>query len=136
MPSRSKADLNEILVDAYEKACDEYSRLYPDLAQPFLTCTFRSNDEQTSLYAIGRTKQGRKVTNAQAGQSAHNYKPAPAFDIAFVGLGNKLDWNNDLFKKFAEIITKIQPLIEWGGGWKFVDRPHFQLKDWRKYVHA
>jgi len=136
MASRSKKDLNEILVDAYDKACAEFSVLYPNLPQPFLTCTYRSNDEQASLYAIGRTVKGRIVTNATAGNSAHNYKPSPAFDIAFVGLGNKLDWSKDLFEKFAEIIIKIQPLIEWGGGWKFVDRPHFQLKDWRKYIHA
>lgn len=135
MASRDKKDLNEILVDAYDKACAEYLRLYPNLPQPFITCTYRSNDEQTALYAQGRTKKGSIVTNAQAGQSPHNFKPSAAFDIAFITLSKKLDWSNGNFKKFAEIIKKIQPLVEWGGSWQnFPDIPHFQLKEWRKYV--
>jgi len=135
MPSRSKSDLNEILVDAYEKACVEFGTLYPELAQPFLTCTHRTNDEQTALYAIGRTVKGKKVTNAIAGSSAHNYKPSAAFDIAFIGLNKKLDWSNHLFRKFADIIVKIQPLVVCGIDFISIkDAPHFELKDWRKYV--
>lgn len=135
MASRAKEDLNEILVDAYDKACAEYLRLYPSNSQPFITCTYRSNDEQTALYAIGRTAKGKKVTNAQAGQSAHNFKPSAAFDIAFITITRKLDWSNGNFKKFADIIKKIQPLVFWGGDFVSIsDAPHFELKDWRKYV--
>lgn len=47
-------------------------------------CTFRSNAEQDALYAMGRTTKsnvgvslmrplGKIVTNAKAGQSAHNF---------------------------------------------------------------
>jgi len=50
MASRSKKNLNEILVDAYEKACEEYAMVYPNLPQPFLTCTHRSFDEQAELF--------------------------------------------------------------------------------------
>ena len=136
MPSRSKSDLNEILVDAYDKACAEFLRLYPDKPQPFITCTFRSNEEQDATYAIGRTVKGKILTHAKSGDSAHNYNPSAAFDIAFIGLNKKLDWSKELFILFAEIIVKIQPLVEAGVNWKnFVDAPHFQLKDWRKYVH-
>jgi peptidoglycan LD-endopeptidase CwlK len=134
MASRDKNDCNEILVDAYEKACAEYLRLYPTEPQPFITCTYRSNDEQTALYAIGRTKQGKKVTNAQAGQSAHNYNPSAAFDIAFITIGKKLDWGSINFLRFAEIIEKIQPLVEWGGRWEFVDLPHFQIRNWKSFI--
>lgn len=135
MASRAKEDLNEILVDAYDKACAEYLRLYPSNSQPFITCTYRSNDEQTSLYAIGRTAKGKKVTNAQAGQSAHNFKPAAAFDIAFITLSRKLDWNIRNFKAFADIIKTIQPLVVCGIDFvSLPDAPHFELKDWRKYV--
>ena len=136
MPSRSKSDLNEILVDAYDKACAEFLRLYPEKPQPFITTTFRSNAEQDELYALGRTKKGKVVTNAKSGDSAHNYNPSAAFDIAFISLNRKLDWDKALFKLFAEIIVKIQPLVEAGVNWKsFPDAPHFQLKDWRRYVH-
>jgi len=134
MPSRSKSDLHPILVAAYDAAATEYAIKHPDLPQPFLTCTNRSNDEQEQLYAIGRTLPGRIVTKALPGQSAHNYKPAPAFDIAFIGLNKKLDWDKELFKKFADIIVAIEPKVEWGGLWKFVDRPHFQLFNWREYI--
>jgi len=136
MPSRSKTDLNEILTDAYDKTCAEFLRLYPDKPQPFLTCTFRSNQEQTALYEIGRTIKGKKVTNATAGNSAHNYNPSAAFDIAFIGLNKRLDWDKGLFVLFAEIIVKIQPLVECGLHFKSIpDAPHFQLRDWRKYIH-
>lgn len=135
MASRSLTDLNEILVDAYNKACAEYLSLYPDKSQPFITCTYRSNDEQNALYAYGRTRMGNKVTNAQAGQSPHNYKPSAAFDIAFIGLGKKLDWSKNNFRLFADIIAKIQPLVVCGIDFKSLpDAPHFELKDWRKYV--
>ena len=135
MASRDTADLNEILTDAYKKACAEYLALYPDKPQPFLTCTYRSNNEQTEVYSIGRTKKGKKVTNAQAGESPHNYKPSAAFDIAFITVGKKLDWSAGNFKLFADIILKIQPLVFWGGNFQSIpDAPHFELKDWRKYV--
>jgi len=136
MASRSKTDLNEILSDAYDKACAEYSRLYPSDSQPFITCTYRSNEEQEQLYAQGRTG-GKKgiVTNARAGQSPHNYNPSAAFDIAFIKLNKTLDWSGSNFKNFADIIIKIQPLVEWGGAFKSIpDAPHYQLKDWQKYI--
>jgi len=38
-----------------------------------ITCTWRSPQEQDDLYAQGRTKPGAIVTNAKAGQSAHNF---------------------------------------------------------------
>jgi peptidoglycan L-alanyl-D-glutamate endopeptidase CwlK len=147
MASRSKKNLNEILVDAYEKACEEYAMVYPNLPQPFLTCTFRPNDEQAELFH--RPHDGKdnnnngiiddrseKVTQAEPGESPHNYDPAPAFDIAFINpLTQKLDWNPSNFKLFADIITRIQPLIFWGGHFKsFNDAPHFELRGWRKYI--
>jgi peptidoglycan L-alanyl-D-glutamate endopeptidase CwlK len=135
MASRSKTDLNEILSDAYDKACVEYLNLYPNESQPFLTCTYRSKEEQNQLYQQGRTTAGKKVTNAQGGESPHNYNPSAAFDIGFIALNKKMDWNKINFIRFAEIIEKIQPLVEWGGRWAtFSDLPHFQLKNWRKYV--
>ena len=41
-----------------------------------ITSTFRDFESQNALYALGRTKPGRKVTNAKAGQSFHNYRVA------------------------------------------------------------
>ncbi len=38
--------------------------------------TTRTFKEQDDLYALGRTKKGKKITNAKAGQSYHNYSLA------------------------------------------------------------
>jgi len=137
MASRSTSDLNEILSDAYSKACAEYLKQYPNDSQPFITCTFRSNDEQDTLYQQGRGLKGKIITNARAGESPHNYNPSAAFDIAFITVAKKLDWSAKNFKNFADIIVRIQPLVEWGGSFKSIpNAPHYQLKDWRKYVKA
>lgn len=96
-------------------------------------CTYRSNAEQDELYKIGRTKPGKKVTNAKAGQSKHNFtingKPASkAFD--FVPLDNgKPAWNDSKkYRAAGEIAVSLG--LEWAGHWKtFKEYPHVQLKD-------
>lgn len=145
MASRDKKDLHNILVSAYEKACEAYKKEHPSLPQPFLTCTFRSDAEQEALFnqpSDGKDnnqngiidEKSEKVTQARAGQSPHNYKPAPAFDIAFITVKQTLSWDIVNFKLFADIIKEIEPLLEWGGDWKFKDAPHFQLKNWKNYL--
>lgn len=128
MASRDKKDLRPELVQAYEKAVDEYKRLYPNDPQPFITCTYRSGEEQNKLY-----NQVPKVTNAKAGQSPHNYNPSFAFDIGFITVDNKMSWNSKYFKMFADCIKS--DVVSWGGNFKsLVDMPHFELKDWRSYL--
>lgn len=129
--SRSKQDLHSELVQAYDYAEKKYSELYLGDPKPFLTYTHRSNDEQNALYEIGRSKPGKIVTNAKAGQSPHNYKPALAFDIAFLTPQKTLSWDAKYFKKFADILLAQYPNVEWGGNWKFRDVPHFELKAWK-----
>jgi peptidoglycan L-alanyl-D-glutamate endopeptidase CwlK len=127
MPSRELKDLDSKLVNAYNLAKGIYANRYPNEPQPFITCTYRSNEEQNQLYALGRTVKGKIVTNAKAGQSKHNSLPSKAFDIAFIGLDKKLNWNKKYFKMFADIVKEVDDTIEWGGVWKFIDLPHFQL---------
>lgn len=128
MASRDKKDLRNELVQAYEKAFEVYSKLYPNEPQPFITCTYRSGEEQNKLY-----NQTPKVTNAKAGQSPHNYNPSFAFDIAFITVDNKVSWNSKYFKMFADCIKS--DVVSWGGNFKnFSDKPHFELKDWRSYL--
>lgn len=139
MASRDKKDLHKTLVTAYEAAKAKYSELYPNESQPFITCTYRSNDEQNSLYAKGRTEKGAKVTNAKGGQSPHNFKPSLAFDIAFVNVNNKLDWNKELFQKFNDCMESVCTVFQWGNDWNGNDKkdkndfdpPHFQLTNWQ-----
>ena len=129
--SRDKKDLHSELVTAYEYTCAEYANLYPNDPQPFITQTFRSNDEQNKLYSIGRTAKGFIITNAKGGESPHNFNPSFAFDIGFVTLEKRLSWDKKYFKKFADIIKKKYSQVDCGIDWKFFDAPHFELKGWK-----
>ena len=87
-----------------------------------LTSGYRSCQEQDRLYAIGRTKPGKKVTNARGGYSWHNF--GLAADYAFI-INGKVTWNGpwDVFGRVARNCG-----LEWGGSWtKFKDRPHVQM---------
>lgn len=133
MPSRSIEDLHPTLKNVWGAASQKWEEIYPDLPSVFLTCTYRSNEEQNELYAQGRTKKGKIVTRAKAGQSPHNYKPSFAFDIAFQSADKKLDWRPFLFDRFAKIVTGISNEVLWGGDFKsFKDKPHFELKNWKQ----
>lgn len=126
MATRDLNDAVPQLKEAYEFALSEYKKMYPAYPLPFITCVHRSNEEQTQLYAQGRTAKGKIVTNAKAGQSKHNKLPSEAFDIAFITLDKKLSWDSKLFKKFADIIK--QKGIKWGGDFKSIpDAPHFEI---------
>lgn len=89
-----------------------------------LVCGYRSIEEQNRLYAQGRTKPGRIITNARGGCSWHNF--GLAADYAFV-IGGQLSWNGP-WNVFGRIARQCG--LEWGGDWKrFPDRPHVQ---WRR----
>ena len=127
MPSRDIKLCVPQLQLAWTEAESRWASLHPNLPKPFLTCTYRSNAEQSELYAQGRTKKGPKVTNAKAGQSAHNLNPSKAFDIAFKTDKGELDWSPKLFKMFSDIIKPLG--VEWGGDFRSIpDSPHFQVK--------
>ncbi len=92
----------------------------------------RTFKEQDELYAIGRTKPGKKVTNASAGKSFHNYGLAIDFSLLVNG-GKELswdtqkDWDGDNIPDWIEVVRVFTKAgYEWGGAWKFKDFPHFQ----------
>ena len=94
----------------------------------FITDGFRSLEEQTKLYAQGRTAPGDTVTNAKAGQSAHNY--GLAIDCAFQKDG-KLSYDSKMYSLIYPIARKLG--FELGADWKgFVDKPHFEHPQWEK----
>lgn len=88
-----------------------------------ITSTYRDYESQNALYAQGRTKAGRRVTNAKGGQSWHNFRCA--FD--FVPMVNgKAQWNDlRTFRKCGEIAESVG--LEWAGRWKsFPEMAHCQ----------
>lgn len=88
-----------------------------------VTSTYRDNEKQDALYAIGRTKPGNIVTKARAGQSWHNYRLA--FDVVPVVHG-KAVWNDSaLWKTIGSLGVAMG--LEWAGNWtRFREYPHFQ----------
>jgi len=84
----------------------------------------RTYQEQAALFALGRTRPGKIVTKASAGQSNHN------FGIAWdVGLFKGFDYlqQSPLYDAVGALGRDLG--LEWGGDWdSFVDKPHFQLK--------
>ena len=76
---------------------------------------YRSHAEQDKLYAQGRTTKGKRVTNARAGQSWHNFALAadlaPFIDGAIYWEDKKFNWS--LIGKWAHEVG-----LEWGGNWK------------------
>jgi peptidoglycan L-alanyl-D-glutamate endopeptidase CwlK len=78
-----------------------------------ITSTYRDKESQTALYAQGRTKPGKKVTNARAGCSFHNY--GVAFDFVPI-VNGKAQWNDTgTFIKCGEIAEHLG--LQWAGRW-------------------
>lgn len=88
-----------------------------------ITSTYRCLEAQADLYAQGRTKPGRIVTQARPGYSWHNFRLA--FDFVPVVAG-RARWNDlPAFRECGRIGKDLG--LEWGGDWpKFKDYPHFQ----------
>lgn len=89
--------------------------------------TFRSWDDQDELYSQGRDTPGPIVTDAEGGDSYHNW--GLAFDCAPMENG-VIDW--DTTDKFIQMGNLGQQAgLEWGGNWttfkiSILDMPHFQ----------
>jgi peptidoglycan L-alanyl-D-glutamate endopeptidase CwlK len=118
--SRKLSDLHpkvEYLANKFVLACAKVG------IDVIITSTFRDDESQNNLYAQGRTKAGKKVTNAKGGESFHNYKLA--FDFAPV-VNGKCCWNDKvLYQKCGEIAEGIG--LEWAGRWKkFNEMAHCQ----------
>lgn len=88
---------------------------------------FRTKKYQDALYAKGRTKPGKIVTNAKGSSYSSQHMWGIAFDIAIND--SKLVYDTATIKKVAKIAKAIG--LGWGGDWKsIVDTPHFYLPKW------
>lgn len=98
-----------------------------------ITDDFRSNQEQDSLYAQGRTSDGSIVTHARGGESYHNY--GLAIDFALKTKQDEVVWdmeydgNSNGQADWMEVVEIAKRLgFSWGGDWeRFKDYPHLQM---------
>lgn len=116
---------------------DEVSSIYAEICERLegraacrFTHTLRTFKEQDDLFAMGRTKPGKIVTNARAGRSWHNYGMAVDF-VLMVGGGAvwdiRKDFDNDGKADWIEVVQTFKEYgWDWGGDWSFKDYPHFQ----------
>jgi peptidoglycan L-alanyl-D-glutamate endopeptidase CwlK len=87
-------------------------------------CTYRDEAMQNHLYSFGRTKPGKIVTNARAGESWHNYRCA--FDFVPM-IGGKPQWGDK--SAYAKCGTIGESLgFQWAGRWtgKLKETAHMQ----------
>lgn len=98
---------------------------------------FRTFDEQTALYARGRTSApiGEKfeITDARAGESPHNY--GCASDWILWDENDKPLWLEADDPRWAEYRDACNQVgARWGGTFSKVDRPHNEVLihcDWK-----
>jgi len=133
MSSRSLDYLDQYTKEAAMKHIELCAKDGVDL---LIYCTRRDNKEQDELYAIGRTKPGKIVTNARAGDSAHNPNEkgkASAYDCCPTIHGKPI-W--DTKNPAWAIVGKNgeEAGLVWSGRWtgKLRETAHFQNPHWRK----
>src|SRR3990172_2062377 len=133
MSSRSLADCS---IEAAACAAEFENQMRGAGIEFVRSCTFRSNDEQAALYALGRTRPGMIRTHAMPGLSPHNHTHAgiPASDAidSYPLISGKLA--NDETDQEIALWLQIGIMGEtcgltWGGCWpgKKIDRPHFEI---------
>lgn len=126
MSSRSLIDADPTLAERFLLLAEDFAREQVP-ASLVVTCTYRSPVEQAELYAQGRSKPGKIVTNADGMRnlSMHNYYPSRAIDVA-VEMNGEIAWREDLYHPLVELAAR-HGLVS-GGSWKtFKDWPHIEL---------
>lgn len=105
----------------------------------FITCTWRSAQEQQRLYARGRTEPGSIVTHIDGvtSRSRHNFYPSQAIDVCvddqlMAGKEAIADWNKAHYEALGPLAIKHG--LVWGGSFSHLcDYPHLELPaDWTK----
>lgn len=123
----SRIDTTQLYPPFFERAQKVVQQLF-EAGKPYWVIEgCRSYERSDALYAQGRTAPGPIVSNARAGQSAHNF--GIAVDVVLDGYidraGLQPDWRPESYIPLGPVV-RANGLI-WGGDWVFKDRPHFQV---------
>jgi peptidoglycan L-alanyl-D-glutamate endopeptidase CwlK len=130
LDSRSEKNIVTLQIPAQILARQSLAKLLAAGLDAKIISGLRTYAEQDALYAIGRTVRTseRTVTNAEGGESNHNF--GIAWDIGLFKLGKYLT-DSKSYESAAKV-AKL-PGLEWGGDWvSFKDTPHYQLVTGRK----
>lgn len=123
---RTVRNLRTLLPAAHRAARRCLSSLIAAGLHPRILSGTRTYPEQDALFRVGRrgVKGERPVTNARAGQSNHQF--GISWDVGLFTADGKYLVEHTDYDQLGRIFTS--PDVEWGGNWKFVDRPHFGLR--------
>ena len=122
--SRSEKNIATLLPDAQAQAREFLKQVRAAGINAKIIGGTRTFAEQDALFAQGRTKPGKIVTNARGGFSNHNF--GIAWDIgifkgaSFLGESPQYDEAGQIGKDLG---------LEWGGDFSsIIDKPHFQCR--------
>lgn len=117
------AGLHPVVKQAAERLIE---RSFAQGVPILITQGLRTIAEQDALYAQGRTKPGKIVTNARGGHSNHNFGVAIDFCLLKPD-GKNVSW--EVGKDWMVVVEIAKGFgFEWGGDWKsFKDYPHFEM---------
>ncbi len=127
MSSRSISDLHPLFQGKVHEFEDAARAAGLDV---LIYCTYRDRAGQDELYSHGRTAPGKIVTNARAGQSAHN------FGLAFDGvpmIHGKPMWDekHEAWQTYGHVASAVG--LEWAGTWvSMKEFPHIQMPGWKQ----
>ena len=124
-----KQGLNSLYLPYYEALC----LALPDEWQPY--SGLRTFDEQTRLWNQGRNAPGGIVTNAKAGESAHNWGCGTDWTIWVNNLPVWMSKSDERWKEYIEAVVKVGLR----SGEEFGDIDHNELKiscSWPAILHV
>ncbi|TXH09900.1 MAG: M15 family peptidase [Hyphomicrobiaceae bacterium] len=90
----------------------------------------RTTVEQQALYAQGRTKPGKVVTNADGVKNKSNHQDARAVDCTFLDAKGQPHWpdtaaDQPKWRAYGACAKALG--LAWGGDWKKADKPHVEM---------
>jgi peptidoglycan L-alanyl-D-glutamate endopeptidase CwlK len=116
-----RVSLSVLYLPYYDKLCEALGPMW----QPYNG--LRSMELQATLYATGRTRSGKIVTNARPGESPHNYGMATDWAPTHNGQPFWPNASDPLWLDYGKAVKDVG--LKWGGNFtKFIDCPHNELQ--------